>query len=358
MKILYDYQGLMQHHGGVSRYHVELIKNLRKLGVECDVPFILSDNVYLDEADIHHVNPFSWWNSGLKKNGMKWVSQKSSLVSLVKGDYDIFHPTFLNPYYIGYAKGKPVIPTMHDLNHEKFPQFDSEIVKTKRKKVLDDASHIIAISQQTKHDLMEYYYVKEDKITVVYHGIDQDIYTTNAPRIILKPYLLYVGGRNFYKNFKMFLKGFSLIKEDIDLVCTGVPFNTEELALIHELKLEKKIRQMFVTNEQMCQLMAQAVAFVYPSIAEGFGMPILEAYRCGCPCIISDILCFHEVAGDAAKYFNPKSKDDIAEVISKTITDSDVLNQMKINSIERMKHFSWERTARETLNVYEKLLNL
>lgn len=356
MKILYDYQGLMQHHGGVSRYHVELIKNLRKFGVVCDVPFILSENVYLDEAAIRHLNPLSGWNSGLKTKGMKWVSQKSSLRSLGKGDYDIFHPTFLNPYYIGHTKGKPVVPTMHDLNHEKFPQFDSEIVKVKRKKVLEDATHIIAISQQTKNDLMEWYGVEEKQITVVYHGIDQDVYTTNAPRIFEKPYLLYVGGRNRYKNFSTFLKGFALLKEDIDLVCTGVPFNPEEQRLIDDLQITSRVHQMFVTNDQMNQLMAQAVAFVYPSIAEGFGMPILEAYRCGCPCIISDILCFHEVAGDVAKFFNPNAPESIAEVISKTITDSDALRLLKDAGTERMKEFSWEHTAKETLKVYKMLL--
>ena len=356
MNILYDYQAFNQHHGGVSRYHVELIKNLMKLGVVCKVPFILSDNVYLDEAEIRHINPLSRWKSELKKNVMKWVSQKSCLNSLSRKDFDIFHPTFLNPYYIGHTKGKPVVSTMHDLNHEKFPQFDSDIVKAKRKKVLDDATHIIAISQQTKNDLMEWYNVDENRITVVYHGIDQDIYTTTAKRLFDKPYLLYVGGRNRYKNFTTFLIGFALLKEDIDLVCTGVPFNTEERNLIDELHIAGRIHQMFATNEQMNQLMAQAVAFIYPSIAEGFGMPILEAFRCGCPCILSDILCFHEVAGEVAKYFIPIEPDDIADVISKTINNQELLNHLRFEGIKRIIDFSWERTAKETLGVYKMLV--
>lgn len=357
MKVLYDYQGFIQHHGGVSRYHVELIKNLRKLGVECDVPFLLSENIYLDEANIHHINPLSNWRHPIKNNVYKWFDQKNSLRTIGKGNFDIFHPTFLNPYYVGHTKGKTVIPTMHDLNNEKFPDYiDSSIVATKRKKVIENADHIIAISQQTKNDLIQFYNVEEEQISVVYHGIDQDIYVTDKKRLFEKPYILYVGGRNRYKNFSVFLKGFALVHDDIDLVCTGVAFNSEELKLINELHLEQKIHQMFVSNEQLNQLMAQAVAFVYPSIAEGFGMPILEAFRCGSPCIISNIMCFHEVAGDVAQYFNPEEPEDIATVISRTINDDQLLASLRKRGFERMTDFSWERTAKETLKVYNKFV--
>lgn len=357
MKVLYDYQGFIQHHGGVSRYHVELIKNLRRMGVECDVPFLLSENVYLDEANIRHLNPLSNWKHPMKNNAFKWLDQKNCLRMICKGNFDIFHPTFLNPYYVGHTKGKPVIPTMHDLNNEKFPDYlDSSIVAAKRKKVLENADHIIAISQQTKNDLIQFYNVEEKQISVVYHGIDQNKYFTDKKRLFEKPYILYVGGRNRYKNFSTFLKGFALVHDDIDLVCTGVAFNSEELKLIIDLHLEQKIHQKFVSNEQLNQLMAQAVAFVYPSIAEGFGMPILEAFRCGCPCIISDIMCFHEVAGDVAQYFNPKEPEDIATVISRTINDEQLLASLRKRGFERMADFSWERTAKETLKVYNKFI--
>lgn len=356
MKILYDYQAFNQHHGGVSRYHVELIKNLQKLNVKCEVPFILSDNVYLEEIGIHHAKPLCQWNNNLRKNAYKWISQKCCLYHIETDRYDIFHPTFLNPYYIGKTKGKPVVATMHDLNHEKFTMADSKNVMAKRKAVLADATHIVAISQQTKNDLINYYDIDDKKVTVVYHGIDQDIYKTSGKRLFEKPYLLYVGGRNRYKNFQTFLYGFALLKEDIDLVCTGVTFNMEETYLIENLKIGHRIHQMFVSNDQMNQLMAQAVAFIYPSIAEGFGMPILEAFRCGCPCIISDIPCFHEVGGNAAKYFNPNEVDDISSTIESVINNKTTLGKLRQSGFERMKLFSWEETARRTFDVYNSLL--
>lgn len=356
MRILYDYQAFNQHHGGVSRYHVELIKNLRKMDANCDVPFIFSDNVYLEEVNIRHAKPLSQWKCKLRSNAYKWIDQRICLHKLRTGKYDIFHPTFLNPYYIGQSKEMPVVQTMHDLNHEKFALYKAEGVREKRRKVLADATHIIAISEQTKHDLMEIHSVDEKRITVIYHGIDQDIYTTSAKRLFEKPYLLYVGGRNGYKNFRTFLRGFARLKDEIDLVCTGTPFNIEEKQLISDLRLTNRIHQCFVTNEQMNQLMAQAVAFVYPSLAEGFGMPILEAFRCGCPCIISDIPCFHEVAGDAVKYFHPNEIEDIALTLESVVNDRTILSKLSLSGFERMKLFPWERTAQETLKVYQSIL--
>ena len=356
MKILYDYQAFNQHHGGVSRYHVELIKNLRQIGIECSVPFLFSENVYLDEIHVSHIDLFSKWNNSLKRNGMKWFNQRVCLHAMSHQKYDIFHPTFLNPYYIGQSKGKPVVQTMHDLNHEKFALYKVENIIEKRRKVLADATHIIAISEQTKRDLMEIHGVDEKRITVVYHGIGQNIYSTVAHRLFERPYLLYVGGRSGYKNFGTFLCGFARLKEEIDLVCTGMLFNTEERQLISDLRLTNRIHQRFVTNEQMNQLMAQAVAFVYPSRAEGFGMPILEAFRCGCPCIISDIPCFHEVAGQAARYFNPNEIEDIASTLESVMNDGKTLSELIQSGFERMKLFSWERTAKETLKVYQSVL--
>lgn len=130
----------------------------------------------------------------------------------------------------------------------------------------------------------------------------------------------------------------------------------EETYLIENLKIGHRIHQMFVSNDQMNQLMAQAVAFIYPSIAEGFGMPILEAFRCGCPCIISDIPCFHEVGGNAAKYFNPNEVDDISSTIESVINNKTTLGKLRQSGFERMKLFSWEETARRTFDVYNSLL--
>lgn len=356
MKILYDYQAFNQHHGGVSRYHVELIKNLRKIGVECDIPYLFSGNVYLEEIGVQHANLLQYWNSGICSNGMKWMDQKICLHSIKKGKFDIFHPTFLNPYYVGHTKGKPVVQTMHDLIHEKTDRFDSAIVRARRAQVLKDADAVICISKETKNDLLRFYDVPEEKVHLVYHGSDQNI--TSCPELPMFqfPYILYIGNRKEYKNWSRLLEAFSMLSKDVHLVCTGVPFDRDEFQQIKRLSVSDRVHQFFASENEMINLLSYAVAFIYPSMMEGFGLPILEAYRSLCPCIISDILCFHEVAGDAAVYFNPKSVDDIFEKLAKTIFDEQKLHKLKLLGAERLKKFTWEKTAKETLEVYKTLL--
>lgn len=356
MKILYDYQAFNQHHGGVSRYHIELIKHLEKMGVQCELPFLLSENVYLDELGLKHANPFSNWHSNLRLNGMKWIDQKICLSSIEKGSYDVFHPTFLNPYYIGYTKGKPIVQTMHDLIHEKIERFDSAVVRKKRKKVLETADAVICISKETEHDLLEYYDVPKSKIFLVYHGSEQSLIVCNEKPVFDFPYLLYIGNRGGYKNFDSFLQAFSMLPNDINLVCTGEQFNTTELSLIKKLGVSKRVFQKFASEDEMKNLLCNAACFVYPSKMEGFGLPILEAFRCQCPCLLSDILCFHEVGGNAAVYFDPNSIDDIAAKMSQTIYDTNQLTVLRSEGLLQLKKFTWEKTARETLAVYESLV--
>lgn len=356
MKILYDYQAFIQRIGGVSRYHAELIRNFPE-EVETLLPPILSDNVYLREQGIKHRQFMPNYNNQRKYGIYKALNIIQSLYWIKTKRYDIFHPTFFNPYFVGHCK-KPIVITMHDLNHWKYPELTVKagIVQEKERIVCNAASHIIAISEETKEDLMEYLHIPEKKITVIYHGISQGLITCHDEVLFKFPYLLYIGGRSGYKNFKTLLQAFTKIDKDINLVCTGTAFNTEERNMIAKLRLSNRIHQIFVSDNDLNNLLSNAIAFVYPSLAEGFGMPILEAFRCGCPCIISDIKCFHEVAGDAACYFNPKNSEDMAMVINSTINNNDRLQEMKNRGEERIKRFSWKQTANKTFFVYKSLI--
>lgn len=356
MKILYDYQAFIQRIGGVSRYHVELIKNFPN-EAKSMLPPILSDNVYLREQGIKHRQFMPEYNIQWKYGIYKALNIIQSLFWIKTKGYDIFHPTFFNPYFVGHCK-KPIVVTMHDLNHWKYPELTvkAEIVQEKERVACSAASHIIAISEETKEDLMRYMEIPEKKITVIYHGIDQELMVCHEKPLVEYPYLLYIGGRSGYKNFKIFLQAFVKVDKGVNLVCTGGAFSIEEMEMIASLGLANRVRQMFVCDNDLNNLLCNAIAFVYPSLAEGFGMPILEAFRCNCPCIISDIKCFHEVAGNAAVYFSPKFPEEIAMVINDTICDEGVLQELRKNGIERMKRFSWEKTATATLKIYESLL--
>lgn len=356
MRILYDYQAFIQRIGGVSRYHVELIKHFPN-DVKALIPPILSDNVYLGEEGFKRRQLLSKCNNQHKYDIYKALNIIQSIFWLKTKEYDIFHPTFLNPYFVRHCK-KPIVVTMHDLNHWKYPELTvkAEIVQEKERIVCNAASHIIAISEETKEDLIKYIHVPEEKITVVYHGINQTLINGHDEALFKFPYLLYIGGRSGYKNFKTLLQSFTMIGKEISLVCTGAPFNAEEIKIIEKLHLTNRIHQIFVSDNDLKNLLFNAIAFIYPSLAEGFGIPILEAFRCGCPCIISDIKCFHEVAGDAACYFNPQSPENIATVINYAINKQEILQELKKRGMERIKYFSWQETASRTLNVYKSLI--
>lgn len=359
MKVLFDYQAFIQQVGGVSRYHCELIAKLPQYGITPCLPWILSDNIYMDNIRVKHGHFLQGIKSSFRTNIYKWIDQKLMLQAMDKEDWDVFHPTFVNPYYIKHLHGKPVIVTVHDLIHEKTERSDSEVVKKKRRIQLSHTDAVISISEETKRDLLHFYgdIVDESKVTVIYHGVNQQIVHCKTNPIINQPYILYIGTRNNHKNFSAFAKAFAQVYKDVLLVCTGKPFSKEESEYLSKLGIRERIRQKFVTDEELQNLLCNALALIYPSTMEGFGLPILEAFRCGCPTIISDILCFHEVAGDAAEYFNPQNVDSMASIINKTITDTEYLSQLRELGYERLKLFTWEKTAIQTAEVYKNVYN-
>ena len=356
MKILYDYVCYTQQIGGVSRYHVELIKNLSK-GVDTILQPLLSKNVYLQEIGHPCFDLLPFLHSKKKELLYKQLNQWISVYYLKSKEYDVFHTTGMNPYFIG-KTNKPIVITVHDLIHEKYPQLipKADVVRQKRKKELERADAIICISEQTKNDLIQYHNVDESKISVIYHGADQAIIEIKQKPLYDFPYLLFVGGRTTYKNFNRLIEAFSLIDKDIHLVCTGKAFTNEELALISKYKIQNRIHNQFVSDEELNNLYCNALAFIYPSLCEGFGLPILEAFRCGCPCIISDIQCFNEVANDAAIYFNPLNVEDIANKIMSLIFNENQRVIIKAKGYERLKNFTWKKCAELTEEVYMKLL--
>lgn len=254
MRILYDYQAFVQRIGGVSRYHTELFKNFSN-EVEVLLPPILSDNVYLKEMGIRHRQFIPKHDTRNKYNVYKALNIVQSRWWLATKNYDIFHPTFFNPYFVGHCK-KPVVVTMHDLNHWKYPELTvkAEIVQRKEREICNIASHIIAISEETKEDLMRYIKVPENKITVVYHGIDQELVICHEQPLVAYPYLLYIGGRSGYKNFKIFLQAFVKVDKRVNLVCTGGAFSAEEMEMIANLGLANRIHQMFVCDNDLNNL--------------------------------------------------------------------------------------------------------
>lgn len=366
MKILYDHQAFSeQTYGGISRYYAELISGINKTGVnKASLSLLFSNNIHLKEIGLDVSSFFPNYTFPKKLETMYRLNKLYSELVIHWSTFDIFHATNYNPSFVPHLKGKPFVVTFYDMIHEKFAGKYKELgdvtqVIEYKRTLAEQANCVIAISESTKKDIVDLLNINPDKIQVVYLG--SSLVHTSPQAIVKnqesKPYLLYVGKRDAYKNFPRFLNAVSSLLRhyDIQLICAGGGlFSSEEQSQIRLLGLEEYIEQKNIDNDATLQrLYSSAQAFVFPSLQEGFGIPVLEAFSCGCPCILSDTSSLPEVACEAAVYFDPLSEHSIMKTVESVITDNTLRNILIANGYSRLNDFSWERTVLETLAVYE-----
>lgn len=366
MKVLYDHQIFtLQRYGGISRYFYELIQKLNKTAdIETNTSLIFSDNHYISSKDaIKHTSFFSNSQFRGKQRIMNLFNKANSIRQLKKQTFDLFHPTYYDPYFLSYIGNKPFVLTVYDMIHEKFNDTSLSKDKTSENKriLVKKASKIIAISESTKKDLIELFGTDESKIEVVYLGNSMISSSDNKLNMnIPKKYLLFVGSRGGYKNFNTFVKSVSkLLNEDTDLsiVCAGgEKFNISEEKLFLELNIHNQLHQFDLDDRKLEQLYKNALLFVFPSLYEGFGIPILESFACECPLVCSDTSSLPEIAGNAAQYFDPYSEDSINNSICEVLNNKSTRELLVKRGKERLKQFSWEKTALETKKIYESIL--
>jgi glycosyltransferase involved in cell wall biosynthesis len=367
MKVLFDHQIFsLQTFGGASRYYAELFKHLPK--DEWETTTLFSNNKYIDEMHLfsyHNLLPENRFRG--KFYLMDLLNRSHTLRQLKSGLYDIFHQTYFGDWcFKAIPNNKKMVMTFHDMNLVRFGSMyrlngvnDQNIVKKERASV-SRADSIIAVSHYTKNDLIEYFGVDPDKITVIYHGISQiDPVPIENEALFAFPYILYVGERLLYKNFAGLVSSMELLGKyfpELHLVCTGRPFNKDDVFLLKKHHLFDKAHHISADEKMLKKLYRNAELFVYPSFSEGFGIPVLEAMQQGCPVALSNAGSFPEVAGDAAVYFNPNQVDDMAEKI-KYLLDDVVLREQKVQlGFGRLKLFSWDKTAKEHQKVYNELI--
>lgn len=383
MRILFDYQAFeIQRFGGVSRSYAELISHLEEEGVSCKVGLKESDNVYIQNNDIkplyyihdrlfgrkkrfigqRTINKIILQFMGYSNEGVT-INQDYCIELLKKQTFDIFEPTFFDLYFLPYLNGKPFVMTVHDMIPELFPQYfardDFQIVSKKLLCPLAAAIHVP--SSKTKEDLVNILNIDPDKIAVIHHGTSTlPQLSNNTQRLIDNPYLLFVGERRGYKNFDLMLKELAFLAQkepDLHLVCTGRHFSDEEQRIIADLNLTERVHHSYASDDNFYSLYHNAVAFIYPSAYEGFGLPILEAWSCECPVMLNNTSCFPEVGGDAAIYFDINRKGDLAERIRELLHCNDEeRQQITARGQKRAQYFSWEESARKLKQVYETIL--
>lgn len=385
MKVLYDYQAyLLQTHGGVTRCFAEIA---RHLSPDCTAEFAVveSDNVYLTEYGlVPDVKPLhmsrSTFLGGVDRkwkeiafNALNYVpgartpktlNRRYAISRLKSGDFDVFHPTFFDNYFVPYLDGRPYVLTIHDMISDVMPKdrMRSDKQIDDRNRLVAGAAHIVVVSENTRKDVSRLLGVPDEKMTVVYHGgpdIDIEAVSRETP-LIEGDYLLFVGARSVaYKNFIPFVEQCAPVLKShpgLRVVCTGSAFSPDELALFDSLGIRDRMMQRFVSTAELFNLYHNALGFVFPSEYEGFGLPILEAFACGCPVLLNDASCFPEIAADAAIYFRT---EEMEQAISSFLDSPESLRQELVaRGFRRLSDFSWTRAAAKMEDVYRKCLGL
>ncbi len=229
------------------------------------------------------------------------------------------------------------------------------------------AMRIIAVSQSTKDDLMHCLGIPDERISVVYEGIDHSLFRPVSQRIYNRPYILFVGTEHPRKNFTTLLKALSQLKSEprfkkLKLVKVGTAggqeadFRSQTMGVVESLGLvDEVIFTGFVPEADLPTYYSGAEAFVLPTLYEGFGFPVLEAMACGCPVVTSDTSSLPEVVGEAGIMVNPYDTDRLTQAMRQVLTDSELRNNMIRKGLEQSKRFSWEKAAKQTLEVYNKV---
>lgn len=379
MNILYDYQVFTrQSHGGISRYFFELIK----YGLKED-KFKISFFQGIHVNSFHMKSYSEYFNSyfGIKhkkipKTGVILSRLNKQLIRLWMQTRnirpDIYHPTYYDHIDLCNHKGSKKVVTVYDMIHEKMPHYLKGAVSTTKMKraCIKRADKVIAISKNTKRDLIEYFKIPEYRIEVIYLAANS-IYKKISKeendaflqqRRIEKPFILYMGERSGYKNFLTLLKAFSEWKKkrDVYLICVGgnTRWSRYEVEIIKQNGIERSI-MLFpdVTDNELVKFYSNAYVYVITSLYEGFGIPPIEAMTYGTPVIAAKTSSIPEVVGDAGLYFNPLSIEELLVCLDKIVDDDELKEKKRIEGLQRSRLFSWEKTANKTFYVYRSLLS-
>ncbi|MHA3052314.1 glycosyltransferase family 4 protein [Acinetobacter sp. ANC 4640] len=360
MKIKFDssifYQ---QKFGGISRYFFELSNEINNLNLNDEIKIVspFYKNEYIKKSELtkgFYLNEYPRYTNRI-------YHELNNLVDFFDEKlfaYDICHMTYYKSY-INRSKAKKVV-TVYDMIHEIFPKKFHAQDKTRRNKfiTINNSDHVICISEQTKTDLINILNIPEEKISVTYLGVNLE---EGLPLEIIEDYILYVGSRGGYKNFESLVKAYAInfhLKNKIKLyVFGGGEFSKEELNLFSSLEIYEQYI-VYTGNDDLILdgLYKNALAFVYPSLYEGFGLPPLEAMIRRCPVVVSNSSCIPEVVGDAGIYFDPNSIENISHSLTKVVFDTNLRETLISKGIERVKKFTWSNCAIHTRKIYESLL--
>lgn len=308
----------------------------------------------------------------------KWYSWKEQLLfpfQLYKENLDLMHFTHFNSPILYFKKS---IITIHDITPFFFPghKMKSLIRKIGFRVVflssVKKATKIIAVSKNTKNDIIEYFKIKKNKIEVIYEGVDEQFkIISDSNKIekfkkkynIIKPFIFYTGVWRNHKNLVGLIKAFGILKKkyqlDYQLILGGKedPYYPEVRKTWEKLQLGKDIKRPgFIDQKDIPLFYNNAKVFIIPSFYEGFGLIGLEAMACGTPVISSNTTSLPEVFNKAAIYFNPNNSEEMAEKIKLVLNDKKLYNKLKEKGFQQIQKYSWQKMGIETMTLYRNIL--
>lgn len=345
---------------GVSVYTYNLLKYFKKKSSP-DLKF----KIYLKNQPKNLPEESSFYKYEVVPGNFLW----SQIFLPLKLYTDKIKPDiFFSPaHYLPRFCPTPTIVTIHDLSYIFYPQdfLKKDFYKLKNwsSYSIKKANKIIAVSKTTKKDILKQYNIPDDKVIVIYNGYEKKSLEKSKIfklKIKNKPYILYVGTLQPRKNIDVLLTAFAKFKQfypEFQLIIAGkkgwmyksIFKKTSDLGLENEVFFTD-----FITDNQLIFLYKNAFCLVLPSFYEGFGIPVLEAMNFSCPVISSFASSLPEIGGDAALYFDPKNSYDLVEKLKMLKENKKLYQELIKKGKKRIKEFSWEKCAEETLEIIKR----
>lgn len=326
--------------GGVAVYFAELISFFQSVGL--DYKYLNFDGRSDDYSVPLRRRPFERYRK------MKYLFDAGS----------VFHSSY---YRIPCDDTIPVVTTVHDFIYEKTAKGLKRFVHSAQKKsAIQRSSKIICVSNNTRNDFFEFFpKFPKDDVIVVNNGVSDSFnrYLVKPPASDLESYVVYVGSRAWYKNFKQTVDAVGMLKNTILVIVGGGALTPKELGYIKS-RLGKNFKHFTrLTTEELNSVYGNAQCLIYPSSYEGFGIPVLEAMRAGCPVVAVKGSSITEVAGGHAFLADSPNPNELANIISEVLnlTSRERIVQ---SAYDWSLNFTWKKTGAETLKVYNSIFHL
>ena len=357
-----------QSHGGISRLFSEILPRMCDLDDSLQITLLAPEwpkQPLPSHPHIRQLRPFPIERllrpGRIWKAVLPWAREIAQRLRVGNEPGRIWHSTY---YTMLRGWNGPFVLTVVDMTYERFAHLftgaRNDEFRERKRHCVSAARAVICISKSTKDDLQLFHGLEDARIHVIplahsrVFGLQSDGHGEAFDR---RPFILYVGDRAHYKNFVTLARAYSSwgLRDEAELVVVGRPWTLQESRCLQNLGIASKVRLLTdVDDRRLCDLYNGASAFIHPSLYEGFGIPLLEAMACGCPVVASRIPSTIEVAGPCPIYFDPRDMESLVHAMDVAISEGKESQRVAMG-LEWVRRYSWERTARQTLDVYRSL---